>query len=220
MSDESGFVEETFDTPDIGDPETASFAEGLDLDVLPGGALAALEALLVVIEEPMSTLRLASALALPAPRVAALLAELQADYAGEQGGRPRGFELRELAGGWRIYSRPAFHDVLSRYVVDGQSAKLSQAALETLAVVAYKQPVSRARISAIRGVSVDGVVRTLVSRGLIEDTGADPESGAILYTTTSYFLEKMGLNRLDDLPQLAPFLPADEDIDLAEELQK
>nr|WP_218852785.1 SMC-Scp complex subunit ScpB [Spelaeicoccus albus] len=187
--------------------------EGLDLDVLPGGALAALEALLIIAEEPMTELRLASALALPVDRVETLVAELVADYDGADptsgSGRPRGFELRRLAGGWRIYSRAEFHDVLAGYVLDGQSAKLSQAALETLAVVAYRQPVSRARISAIRGVSVDGVVRTLVSRGLIEEVGTAEESGANLYGTTGEFLERMGLESLDELPKLAPYLPDD-----------
>lgn len=187
--------------------------EGLDLDVLPGGALAALEALLIIAEEPMTELRLASALALPVDRVETLLAELVADYDGADtssgSGRPRGFELRRLAGGWRIYSRAEFHDVLAGFVLDGQSAKLSQAALETLAVVAYRQPVSRARISAIRGVSVDGVVRTLVGRGLIEEVGVAEESGANLYGTTGEFLERMGLESLDELPKLAPYLPDD-----------
>lgn len=201
---------DTFSADD-GEPETGQ--EGLDLDVLPGGALAALEALLIIAEEPMSELRLATALALPTDRVETLLAELVADYDGasSESGRPRGFELRRFAGGWRIYSRPEFHDVLAGFVLDGQSAKLSQAALETLAVVAYRQPVSRARISAIRGVSVDGVVRTLVGRGLIDQAGTSEASGAILYATTGEFLERMGLDSLDELPDLAPYLPDDMD---------
>lgn len=190
--------------------------EGLDLDVLPGGALAALEALLIIAEEPMTELRLASALALPVDRVETLLAELVADYDGAdtESGRPRGFELRRLAGGWRIYSRAEFHDVLAGHILEGQTSKLSQAALETLAVVAYRQPVSRARVSAIRGVSVDGVVRTLVGRGLIEEVGTAEESAAILYGTTGEFLERMGLDSLDELPKLAPYLPDDMNEDI------
>src|SRR5204863_5603135 len=119
----------------------------------------------------------------------------------------RGFELRRVAGGWRIYSRAEHAPVLERFVLDGQTSRLSQAALETLAIVAYRQPVSRARVSAVRGVNVDAVMRTLVTRGLVEEAGTEPESGAILYRTTSYFLERLGLASLDDLPDLAPFLP-------------
>jgi segregation and condensation protein B len=126
---------------------------------------------------------------------------------------PRGFELRNIAGGWRIYSRTEFADVVGRFVLEGQTARLTQAALETLAVIAYRQPVSRARVSAIRGVNVDSVVRTLTQRGLIEDSGTDPESGAILYRTTSYFLERMGMGSVADLPQLSPHLPGLEGIE-------
>ncbi|UER54460.1 SMC-Scp complex subunit ScpB [Kineosporiaceae bacterium SCSIO 59966] len=186
-------------------------AEGLDLDVLPGGARAALEAVLMVVDEPVPVLQLASALVLPVERVEALLAELVADYAEQH----RGFELREVAGGWRIFSRPDVAPVVERFVRDGQTARLTQAALETLAVVAYRQPVSRARVSAIRGVNVDGVMRTLSSRGLVEEAGHDPDSGAVLYRTTSYFLERMGLTSVDDLPPLAPYLP---DADVLEQL--
>lgn len=186
-------------------------AEGLDLDVLPGGARAALEAVLMVVDEPVPVLQLASALVLPVERVEALLADLVADYAEQH----RGFELREVAGGWRIFSRPDVAPVVERFVRDGQTARLTQAALETLAVVAYRQPVSRARVSAIRGVNVDGVMRTLSSRGLVEEAGHDPDSGAVLYRTTSYFLERMGLTSVDDLPPLAPYLP---DADVLEQL--
>jgi segregation and condensation protein B len=119
----------------------------------------------------------------------------------------RGFELRDVGGGWRFYSRAEYADLVERFVVDGQQARLTTAALETLAVVAYRQPVSRARVSAIRGVNVDGVIRTLTSRGLVEEAGVDPESGAHLFRTTAYFLERMGLASLDELPEIAPFLP-------------
>jgi segregation and condensation protein B len=120
---------------------------------------------------------------------------------------PRGFELRNVAGGWRIYSRAEFADIVGAFVLEGQTARLTQAALETLAVIAYRQPVSRARVSAIRGVNVDSVVRTLTQRGLIEDAGTDSESGAVLYRTTSYFLERMGIGSVAELPQISPHLP-------------
>src|SRR5690606_22743428 len=135
------------------------------------------------------------------------LAELAAEYAGERGSRARGFRLREVGGGWRVYSAPAYADVVGRFVVDGQTARLTQASLETLAVIAYRQPVSRGRVAAIRGVNVDGVVRTLLTRGLIEEMGHDDDGGAVLYGTTNYFLERMGMTTLADLPPLAPYLP-------------
>ena len=183
----------------------------LDLDRLPSGARGALEAVLMVVEEPVDELTLASALTLTVSRVRELLAELVTDY--DCSGR--GFELRQVAGGWRIYSRSDYHEVIERFVLDGQTARLTQAALETLAIVAYRQPVSRARVSAIRGVSVDAVMRTLVTRGLVEDTGHDPETGAVLYRTTGYFLQRIGLASLDDLPALAPYQP---EVDALDEL--
>jgi segregation and condensation protein B len=183
--------------------------EGLDLDVIAGGARAALEAVLMVVDEPVPTLQLAAALVLPVDRVESLLAELAAEYAEQE----RGFELREVAGGWRVFSRPDVAPVVQRFVRDGQTARLTQAALETLAVVAYRQPVSRARVSAVRGVNVDGVMRTLTTRGLVEEAGHDPDSGALLYRTSSYFLERMGLSSLDELPPLAPYLPDDDLLD-------
>ncbi|MGY4642541.1 SMC-Scp complex subunit ScpB [Cellulomonas sp. URHB0016] len=179
----------------------------LDVDDLPGGALAALEAVLMVADEPIPALRLATVLALPTARVEALLDELAAEYRGALGGRPRGFELRRAGEGWRIYTAPAYADVVGRFVVDGQTARLTQAALETLAVIAYRQPVTRGQVSAVRGVNVDGVVRTLAARGLVAEVGTDPGSGAVLYSTTGYFLERMGLSSLDELPPLAPYLP-------------
>jgi len=179
------------------------------VDGLPGGARAALEAVLMVLDEPATDVELATALDLPVAKVSTLLRELQEDYDG--GGSPpgvrRGFELRSVAGGWRIFSRSDFADIVSAFVLEGQTARLTQAALETLAVIAYRQPVARSRVSAIRGVNVDSVVRTLVQRGLIEDSGADPETGAVLYRTTSYFLERLGIGSLSELPELAPHLP-------------
>ncbi len=207
-------------------PTEGSTAAEPDIDSLPGGAKAALEAVLMVIDQPASEEELAAGLELPVAAVAALLGELQREYSGYTvkapdldqasgtglGSSPRGFELRKVAGGWRIYSRAEFADVVGKYLLEGQTARLTQAALETLAVIAYRQPVSRARVSAIRGVNVDSVVRTLAQRGLIEDAGTDHESGAILYRTTSYFLERMGISSVADLPQLSPHLPGLEGI--------
>jgi segregation and condensation protein B len=182
---------------------------GIDLDALPSGARGALEAVLMVVEEPVTEMSLASTLQLPPPQVSELLAELKDDY--EQAGR--GFELRQVAGGWRMFSRAEYAPVVERFVIDGQQARLTQASLETLAVVAYRQPVSRSRVSAVRGVNVDGVMRTLVTRGLVEERGVDGESGAILYGTTSFFLERLGLTSIDELPALAPFLPEIDALD-------
>lgn len=197
------------DVQDLGATDAPVPADELAFDVedLPGGALATLEAVLLVADEPIPAVRLASVLALPVPDVEALLAELVAEYRGERGGRPRGFELRPVADGWRIYSAPAYADVVGRFVVDGQTARLTQAALETLAVVAYRQPVTRGQVSAVRGVNVDGVVRTLTARGLVAEVGTEPTTGAVLYGTTGYFLERMGVSSLDELPPLAPYLP-------------
>ena len=200
---------------------------GADVTALPGGARAALEAVLMVLDQPASATDLAAGLNLTVAAVEELLLELQREYDGytvkapdmeiaSNAGftsSPRGFELRNVAGGWRIYSRAEFADVVGAFVLEGQTARLTQAALETLAVIAYRQPVSRARVSAIRGVNVDSVVRTLTQRGLIEDAGTDPESGAVLYRTTSYFLERMGIGSVAELPQLSPHLPGLEGIE-------
>jgi len=172
-----------------------------------------LEALLMIADQPMDDTTLASAVGAPVGDVRVALDELAEEYA-EQG---RGFELRNVAGGWRYYTREEFAPVVEAFVLDGQQARLTQAALETLAVVAYRQPVSRARVSAIRGVNVDGVIRTLVTRGLVEEAGEDHSTGAHLYRTTSYFLERIGVTSLDDLPELAPYLPDLDDLDDLEE---
>ncbi len=168
-----------------------------------------LEAVLMVADQPLDHLVLSAAVGHPAEEVREALVALAAEY-DAQG---RGFELRHVAGGWRYCTREEHCGLVERFVLEGQQARLTQAALETLAVVAYKQPVSRARISAVRGVNVDGVVRTLVTRGLIEDAGRDPETSAVLYRTTSYFLERIGLASLADLPELAPMLPDLEDLE-------
>lgn len=163
----------------------------------------ALEAVLMVADEPLDEIALASAVGYPEAEVSAALAALAGEY-DEQG---RGFELRNVAGGWRFYTREEFAAVVEGFVLEGQQARLTQAALETLAVVAYQQPVSRARVSAVRGVNVDGVMRTLLNRGLVEEAGSDGEHGATLYRTTTYFLERIGILSLDELPELAPHLP-------------
>src|SRR6266571_2202358 len=171
---------------------------------------ASLEAIMLVADEPVSDVVIAQVLERPRAEVAEALRELAASYAAEQ----RGFDLREVAGGWRYYTREECAPVVERFVSDGQEVRLTQAALETLAVVAYRQPVSRARVSAVRGVNCDGVMRTLVLRGLTEEAGTDSETGAILFRTTGYFLERLGLASLEDLPDLAPFLPENiEDIE-------
>ena len=171
----------------------------------------ALEAILMVVDEPVPALLLAQVLEIPTEQIVAALEKLSAQYTNES----RGFELREVAGGWRFYTRAEWAPFVEKFVLDGQQARLTQAALETLSVVAYRQPVSRARVSAVRGVNVDAVMKTLVSRGLVEEAGTEHESGAILYRTTSYFLERLGLRSIDELPALAPFLP---DVDVIDDL--
>ncbi|MDO4243743.1 MAG: SMC-Scp complex subunit ScpB [Actinomyces sp.] len=167
---------------------------------------AAVEAVLIVSDEPVTPAALGEALGVGAPQAEELLESLAREYAGQDGGRPSGFVLRRAAGGWRLASSPEFSDLVERFVIGGATARLSQAALETLAVIAYRQPVTRGRVAAIRGVNVDGVVRTLHARGLIEETGTEP-SGAILYRTTAEFLEYLGIDSLGELPPLAPYLP-------------
>lgn len=173
-----------------------------------------LEALLMIADQPLDETTLATAVGHPVADVSAALADLATEYA-EQG---RGFELRNVAGGWRYYTREELAPIVEAFVLDGQQARLTQAALETLAVVAYRQPVSRSRISAVRGVNCDGVMRTLLTRGLIEEAGTDADSGAILYRTTPLFLEKMGMRTLDELPELAPLLPSVESMEESETL--
>jgi segregation and condensation protein B len=169
---------------------------------------ATLEALLIVADAPVPTERLAAVVERPAVEVTDALTSLAAGYVDVG----RGFELRQGAQGWRLYSAPEFDDVIARFVLDGASARLSQAALETLAVIAYRQPVSRGAVSAVRGVNVDGVVRTLLARNLIAEVGTDPASGATLFGTTPEFLDRLGLTTLDALPPLAPHLPGAEDV--------
>jgi segregation and condensation protein B len=179
------------------------------LDVPVADLRPSLEAVLMVADQPLDEVTLASAVGYPAEEVVAALSQLAAEY-DEQG---RGFELRNVAGGWRYYTRDDYAAVVEGFVLEGQQARLTQAALETLAIVAYKQPVSRARVSAIRGVNVDGVMRTLLARGLVEEAGEDGEHGATLYRTSGYFLERIGVTSIDELPELAPYLPEMDDLE-------
>jgi segregation and condensation protein B len=162
-----------------------------------------LEAVLLVADEPVPEPVLAEVTGRSAAVVAGALRALADSYTAER----RGFDLREVAGGWRLYTRDECAEVVQRFVGDGQEIRLTQAALETLAVVAYRQPVSRGRVSAVRGVNCDAVMRTLVLRGLVEEAGIDAETGATLFRTTGYFLERLGLAGLSDLPDLTQFLP-------------
>lgn len=170
---------------------------------------AAIEALMIVADEPMTEETIAALTGSPVPEVEAEIVRLSQEYR-EQG---RGFALRRTGGGWRFYTADECSDLVSRFVTEGQVARLSQAALETLAVIAYRQPVTRSRIGAVRGVNVDGVVRTLQLRGLIEQVGTESETGAGLYATTSYFLERLGIDDISELPPLAEHVPIGEELD-------
>jgi segregation and condensation protein B len=152
---------------------------------------------------------LATTLELPVKRIREAMQTLAARYT-ESGS---GIDLRRVGDGWRLHTRDAYAPYVEKLLLDGQRAKLTRAALETLAVIAYRQPVTRSRVAAVRGVNVDGVIRTLVTRGLIEETGNDPDTGGILYRTTELFLERLGLSSLQDLPPIAPLLPEVDAID-------
>lgn len=181
---------------------TESFERRPD-DAIPEEQRGALEAILMVADAPIPAETLAEALGLPTGQAVELLTALAAEYEAQQ----RGFILAERGGGWRVYSHPRYADAVGQFILAGQTARLTTAALETLAVVAYKQPISRGAVSAIRGVNVDSVMRTLTTRGLVDECGTDPASGAILYGTTPYFLERIGLASIDEMPPLAPYLP-------------
>jgi segregation and condensation protein B len=170
---------------------------------------AALEALLLVVDSPVSEQALADALEQPVDRVSETLRGMATRLTE----RASGIDLRRVGEGWRFFTRDTYAPFVEKLLLDGQRSKLTRAALETLAVVAYRQPVTRARVGAVRGVNVDGVVRTLLARGLIEESGTDPESGGTLYVTTELFLERLGLSSLNDLPPIAPLLPEVDSID-------
>ena len=168
---------------------------------------AAVEAILMITDAPISLLAIAAALENPVNAVREAVLSLQADYNGENGSTLRGFELREVGGGWRIFVRQDFDWAVRMFVANESPSKLSQAALETLAVIAYKQPISRGQVASIRAVNVDSVVKTLLSRGLITELFTDSETGAINYGTTPLLLELLGINSLEDLPLISPYLP-------------
>jgi len=202
-------VTEPQEQAEAAEPVEAAESAEPTLDVPLAPLRPALEAVLMVADQPLDHLTLAAVVGYPPDQVATALTALAEEYAEQE----RGFDLRNVAGGWRYYTREALAPVVEKFVRDGQQARLTQAALETLAVVAYKQPVSRARVSAIRGVNVDGVMRTLVTRGLVEECGNDTQTNAVLYRTTGYFLERIGVSSVDELPELAPFLPEMADLD-------
>ena len=192
----------------------------LDLDVdvahadLDDDELArVLEALLLVVDTPVSAETLASVTELPVYRITAKLEVMAAELTT----RDSGIDLREAGGGWRMYTRARFAPYVEKLLLDGARSKLTRAALETLAVVAYRQPVTRARVSAVRGVNVDAVMRTLLARGLITEAGVDDDTGATTFATTELFLERLGLTSLADLPDIAPLLP---DVDMIEDLSE
>jgi len=174
---------------------------------------AVLEALLLVVDTPVAVDALAAAIEQPAYRVAAKLQMMTEELSA----RESGIDLREAGGGWRMYTRAQYAPYVERLLLDGTRSKLTRAALETLAVVAYRQPVTRARVSAVRGVNVDAVMRTLLARGLITEAGTDSDTGAITFATTELFLERLGLTSLTDLPDIAPLLP---DVDIIDDLSE
>lgn len=190
---------------------------GIDVALAPeledaelGGVL---EALLLVVDTPVAVEALAAATDQPVYRITAKLRGMAEELAE----RDSGMDLREAGGGWRLYTRARFAPYVERLLLDGARSKLTRAALETLAVVAYRQPVTRARVSAVRGVNVDAVMRTLLARGLITEAGADPDTGAVTFATTELFLERLGLSSLADLPDIAPLLP---DVDVIDDLSE
>jgi len=164
------------------------------------------EAILLIIDEPIGLVALAAAVGAPVAAVRQTLETLVADYDGEGRGPRRGFELREVGGGWRLYVREDHDDLVAEFIGGQAPARLSQAALETLAVIAYKQPVTRSQVASIRAVNVDSVVRTLLARGLITEMFADSETGAINYGTTDALLQHLGINSIDELPPISPLL--------------
>jgi len=226
-ADEDAVVDEGFATPaaQTQDPERGSVATdgaapdpGSNAPEAGGSRPAipdlerALEAVLFVADEPQSLVALATALGVPIPAVRQSIERLVADYDGEPvesrpAGPRRGFELREVGGGWRFYVRGEHDDVVRDFVLTQSPSRLSQAALETLAVIAYKQPITRGAIASIRAVNVDSVVRTLLGRGLVTEAFTDPETGAIHYETTPLLLTQLGINSLDELPPISPLLP-------------
>jgi segregation and condensation protein B len=198
---EESVAEEVSETQDP--REALALDEGLDPDSLQG----AIEAILMVAEVPLSLVHMATSLNTPVPQIKEAVLKAKADFDGADGSRPRGFELREVGGGWRVFVREEYEWAVREFISNENPTKLSQAALETLAVIAYRQPIARGQIASIRGVNVDTVVKTLLSRGLITELFTDSETGAINYGTTETFLETLGINALEDLPLISPYLP-------------
>ncbi len=194
-------------------------AEFSKVEAIPGGVKSAIEAILAVAEAPVSVKELSAALIVNERAVEHALDQLYREYNGEESGygedenrvasEPRGFQLRNIAGGWKLYARDDFAPWVARFVTRSKSATLSKPAYETLAVIAYQQPVTRARVASIRGVNADAAIRQLLQRQLIREAGREAGSGATLYETTELLLVKLGLNSLEELPALAPFLPDD-----------
>ncbi|MEU0794252.1 SMC-Scp complex subunit ScpB [Amycolatopsis sp. NPDC005961] len=199
--------------PGADDPESDLVAAG-DVDSLPDVTSdetleAALEALLLVVDSPASEELLADTVGQPKARIVVALRTMAQKFTD----RASGIDLRRVGEGWRFYTRDVYAPFVEKLLLDGQRSKLTRAALESLAVIAYRQPVTRARVAAVRGVNVDGVIRTLLARGLIEEMGTDPETTGTLYVTTELFLERLGLSSLNDLPAIAPLLPEVDTID-------
>nr|WP_278249361.1 SMC-Scp complex subunit ScpB [Microbacterium sp. SD291] len=189
------------------DASTGSAAQGLAEErTLESPLTERIEAIMLIIDEPIGLIALAAAVGSPVPAVRQALETLVDDYDGNGQGPRRGFELREVGGGWRLYVREDHDDLIAEFVGGQAPARLSQAALETLAVIAYKQPVTRSQVASIRAVNVDSVVRTLLARGLITELFADSETGAINYGTTDQLLQHLGINSLDELPPISPLL--------------
>jgi segregation and condensation protein B len=203
--------DETARKEDVTDDELVAVAQSDPRpDVLDDAVLeSALEALLLVVDSPASEESLAEAVEQPVHRVTEMLGSMATRFTE----RGSGIDLRRIGEGWRFYTRDSYAPFVEKLLLDGQRSKLTRAALETLAVIAYRQPVTRARVAAVRGVNVDGVIRTLLARGLIEETGTDAETGGTLYITTELFLERLGLSSLTDLPPIAPLLPEVDSID-------
>jgi segregation and condensation protein B len=200
-------------SPDAGEDTAENTAEDAGDEELPElddhELEKALEALLLVVDTPVEEDVLATALGTSVDRVIDTLNRM----AGHLSEHERGLDLRRAGGGWRFYTRDKYAPYVEKMLLDGQRAKLTRAALETLAVIAYRQPVTRARVAAVRGVNCDGVIRTLLARGLVEETGTDVDTGGYLYRTTELFLERLGLSSLEDLPPIAPLLPEVDSID-------
>lgn len=206
-------VDLTLGSDDTDGADAANPPELADAELDDAELGAVLEALLLVVDTPATVDQLASATDQPASRIVAKLAAMAEEFTA----RDSGIDLREAGGGWRMYTRARFAPYVERLLLDGARSKLTRAALETLAVVAYRQPVTRARVSAVRGVNVDAVMRTLLARGLITEAGTDPDSGAVTFATTELFLERLGLSSLTDLPDIAPLLP---DVDVIDDLSE